>query len=177
MISMLDSLILGSVQGVTEWLPVSSEGVTAAAYSWLLKRPLSDAVAFALWLHMGTAFSALVALRPEVGEILRDVRFPPRRPSVVTSFLATTTTASALVGFPLLLALQEFSSVVGGAAMGLVGVLMLGTSALQWRRPSAGVRDRHSLTLRDAVVVGVVQGVAVLPGFSRSGATIAVLLC
>ncbi len=64
------AIILGFLQGTTEWLPVSSEGVVAAFYSFFLDRSLSEAVAFALWLHLGTVVSVVVALRTEVSSLV-----------------------------------------------------------------------------------------------------------
>ncbi|HIM16634.1 MAG TPA: UDP-diphosphatase, partial [Dehalococcoidia bacterium] len=63
--SMWEAVLLGFVQGVTEWLPVSSEGVITAVHALAFDNEVADSVAFALWLHLGTVFSALVALRRE----------------------------------------------------------------------------------------------------------------
>ena len=52
---------MGSLQGITEWLPISSEGVVASVYSFLFGSSLAEGVNYALWLHLGTVFSALAA--------------------------------------------------------------------------------------------------------------------
>lgn len=173
---MLIPLVLGAVQGVSEWLPVSSEGIVAVAYAWVMDRPLEEAVSFALWLHVGTTVSALIALRRDVRGLLRDLLSPPYASAALTRFLIVGTVSSAIVGMPLLLALNEVSAKLGGAAMALVGLFMLVTAAIQWRRPRAGDRDRNQITIQDAVFIGAAQGIAVLPGISRSGTTIAALL-
>ena len=116
--------LLGLLQGITEWLPVSSEGVTTAVYSIFYETSLSEAVAFALWLHIGTALSALIALRKEVRVIISDAVSNPLKPSPLIVYLVVATAVSALVGFPLLLAVEELSGRVGAASMGLVGLLM-----------------------------------------------------
>ena len=51
---MIEHVVLGVIQGVAEWLPVSSEGVTSAVYSIFYESSLSEAIAFALWLHIDT---------------------------------------------------------------------------------------------------------------------------
>ena len=170
------AVLLGVVQGVTEWLPVSSEGAVAAAYSILRDTSLSEAVAYALWLHLGTAFSALVAFRRQVRGLLKEATSTPLAPSPLLRFLVAATLISAAIAVPLLLLLDELSEQTGAPAMVIVGVLLLLTGAVQLRKRSAGVRGLDCVSLKDALLCGILQGVAVLPGLSRSGLTVAVLL-
>ena len=123
------ALLLGLLQGLTEWLPVSSQGVVTVAQTALLDRTLSEAVAYALWLHAGTACAALVALRREAWGVIRDAIAAPSSPSPRLRFLVIGTVVSAVVGIPLLLALGEVSDRLGTAGMGVVGVLMVVTGA------------------------------------------------
>ena len=173
---MLTGIVLGVLQGVLEWLPVSSEGAVALSYSFLLDRPLDEAVGYALWLHGGTAVSALVVFRREVAALLRELVVLPQRPSRLFLYLAASTLISALVGFPLLLALEDVSSYAGALGMGLVGSLMVVTGAVQLRRRASGNRVPDDASVADAALAGVAQGLAVLPGLSRSGLTVATLL-
>ena len=183
------ALLLGILQGLTEWLPISSQGVVTVAQSALLDRPLSEAVAFALWLHAGTACAALLALRREAWGVLRDAASAPLRPSPRLRFLAIATVVSAAIGLPLLLALGELSESIGALGMGVVGILMMASGVLQLRRPPSNRHSRESgnpqrgaaqgrtePTPVDALVAGVAQGLAALPGLSRSGLTVAALL-
>ena len=171
-----NAVVLGLIQGIFEWLPVSSEGLVAAAYTLLHDAELDEAVGFALWLHLGTAPAALVALRGEVVELARGLLARPPRPSPALVFLAAATVVSAAVAFPLLLTLSELSAAVGGGAMLIVGAAMLVTGAVQLRRPSDGARTGDDARVTDGALAGVAQGVAVIPGLSRSGLTVAVLL-
>ena len=123
------ALLLGILQGLTEWLPISSQGVVALVQSALLDRPLSEAVAFALWLHAGTACAALLALRREAWGVLRDAASAPLRPSPRLRFLAIATVVSAVIGLPLLLALGELSESLGALGMGRRGPLDDGVGA------------------------------------------------
>ncbi len=173
---MTTAVLLGALQGLTEWLPVSSEGVVAAAYSLLEGESLDEAIGYALWLHVGTMPAALVVLRREAAALAREVWERPTKPSPLLLFLAVSTVLSMAVGLPLVLALGELSGLVGASAMGIVGVLMLVTGALQVLRARPGDRDRTRLALTDALLAGVAQGLSVLPGFSRSGLTVAALL-
>ncbi len=170
------AVLLGVVQGVTEWLPISSEGAVAAVYSLLRNTSLSEAVAYALWLHLGTAFSALVAFRRQVRDLIKEITSTPLAPSPLLRFLVTATLISTAIAVPLLLLLDELSERMGASAMAIVGVLLLFTGAVQLRRRSAGVRGLAGVSLKDALLCGIFQGVAVLPGLSRSGLTVAVLL-
>ncbi len=167
---------LGILQGLVEWLPVSSEGVVAGVYALLFDAPLDEAVGFALWLHVGTVPSVLIALRHDIMDIARYVAARPRAPSSTVLFLGVATLVSGVVGLPLLLSLSEISAVGGTAATGLIGCLMLVTGFLQLRRSEADRQVRGALTLSDAMLVGAAQGLAVIPGLSRSGMTVAVLL-
>ena len=169
-------VLLGSLQGLAEWLPVSSEGVVSALYSRLFDEPLSDSVAYALWLHLGTGVSAVIAFRHDVYRIVRDGLNRPLSPSPLLAYLVVSTLVSGLVGLPLLLFLDEVSDRMGGLAMAVVGLLMLVTGGLQLRRTETGERGRDQASGVDAVMAGLAQGFAALPGLSRSGLTVAVLL-
>lgn len=173
---MTTAVLLGVLQGVAEWLPVSSEGLVAAAHLKLEGESLDEAVGYALWLHVGTMPAALVVLRRDVGALARELWQRPRQPSSLLLFLVISTALSMMLALPLVLALGELSGLVGASAMGLVGVLMLATGALQMRGSTSGARDRTHLALPDALLAGLAQGLSVLPGFSRSALTVAALL-
>ena len=111
---MFIGVMLGVLQGVTEWLPVSSEGVVAAFYGIVLDRPLSEAVAFALWLHMGTVFSVLVVFWRTLLDIARDVLSSPKDPPRLFWYLLISTLVSVAIGFPMLLTLDDISERFGG---------------------------------------------------------------
>ncbi len=173
---MLESIVLGIVQGATEWLPVSSEGSVTAVASLLFDMSLAKAIAFGLWLHLGTAVAAAIAFRRELLDIAREALSDPMHPSPLLRFLVLGTLFSAVIGFPMLLVLEDLSSVIGGGAMLAVGVAMLVTAIALRARPDGGTRDRSELTTLDAVAFGVAQGFATVPGLSRSGLTVATLL-
>ena len=173
---MTTAVLLGVLQGVTEWLPVSSEGIVAAAYTLLEGRSLDEAVGLALWLHVGTLPAALIALRREVAQLCTDLVRRPTPPTPLLLFLVLSTSLSVVLGLPLALGLGALSGRVGASVMALIGGLMLVTGAAQMRGREPGHRDRSSLVLLDALAAGVAQGVSVLPGFSRSGLTVAALL-
>lgn len=171
-----EATLLGLIQGLAEWLPVSSEGVVTAVYSLVFGADLPDAVNFSLWLHLGTALSALAAFRSDVWDVLRDIAGRPTSPSPVTAYLILATLSSAPIGFLLLIGLFEFSDILGAIAMAAVGLLMLITGAVLIKSKSSGTRTRDDVSWPDAILTGIAQGLAALPGLSRSGLTVSALL-
>lgn len=155
---------------------MSSEGVVSASYSFFFDKSFDEAVHFALWLHIGTVPSVLVVFRRDCVGIVKEVAGLRGRPSPFLTFLIVATLVSAPIGLGLLIGLEELSQRIGASVMAVVGALMLVTGYSQLRGTGIGERGRADLTLPDAVVAGIGQGLAVLPGLSRSGTTIAVLL-
>ena len=168
--------VLGLLQGIAEWLPVSSQGVVAGAYSLMFDASFDEAVGFALWLHVGTVPSVLVALRHDIHDIVRDFLASPKAPSPTFQFLVASTLLSGVVGLPLIVVLGDISAIGGTAVTGVIGGFMLVSGYLQLRRRDSADVERKDLTFMDALVVGFAQGISVLPGLSRSGMTIAMLL-
>jgi undecaprenyl-diphosphatase len=174
---LLQAVILGVVQGLTEFLPVSSSGHLVLANYWLgWGTDLPLYVAFAT--NTGTLLAVLVYLRRDVGAALGG-------------FFGGLASAEARRGDGWRLALLVLVGSVPTAAIGLairpifedlnsvvpVTIALAVTGVVLWVVPRSGpkatVRD---LTFVDAFVAGVAQGLAVVPGISRSGATIATLL-
>ncbi len=168
--------VLGLLQGLAEWLPVSSQGVVAGAYSLMFDASFDEATGFALWLHIGTVPSVLVALRHDLYEIVREFLASPKAPSPNFKFLFASTLLSGIVGLPIIVVLGDISAIGGTAATGVIGGFMLVSGYLQLRRSDSREVGPKELTFRDALVVGFAQGLSVIPGLSRSGMTIAVLL-
>lgn len=171
------ALLLGLLQGVAEWLPVSSEGMVAAVYSLAYGGSLGEGVAYALWLHAGTMPAAVVALRREVAAVVGNVLTAPARWSPAAAFLVLSTIISGIIGLPLLLLVTgQGGNLAGPSVMALIGAALLVTAAAQLLRPRGGAREMHSAGRGDALLAGLAQGVSVIPGFSRSGLTAAALL-
>ncbi len=181
MVDWVVAVVLGVIQGVLEWLPVSSEGAVSLVLTLLDAAPDNEAQ-FALFLHAGTGIAATVYYRDVLADVLRDV--PSWRPGTAfendtadISFFAIATTVSVVVGFSGYLALKEIASAVaGGAFVALIGALLLGTGILMRTAESRSHTYREVPGPLDAVLVGALQGLAVLPGVSRSGTTVSALL-
>ncbi len=171
-----EAVLLGALQGVAEWLPVSSEGLVTAAYSLIAGRSLSEALGISLWLHIGTAVAALAAFRAEIRQMVRKLFSSPLSPDPVSKFILVATLVSAPIGMALLLGLEEISQVASGLSMAVVGLLMLVTALVLYRGQIRLVRVSDEAGWLDATLAGIAQGFAALPGLSRSGLTLAVLL-
>ena len=173
---MEEAIVLGLLQGIFEWLPVSSQGVIVAVHSLLFDGEVAEGIGYSLWLHIGTVPSVLLVFRKETAQIVGEVLARPPRPSPLTAFLVVSTVVSGVVGLPLVLFLTDLSESAGSAAMAVIGVALLLTGALQIARRGSGARDRDDLEVRDGLLAGVSQGLAAIPGLSRSGVTVAALL-
>lgn len=173
--------IVGAVQGVFEWLPISSEGNVAIALAALGSSPRA-AVAYALFLHLGTAVSATAYYRSELrSAAAAATRWRPGRAfegeAATPSFLALATVTSGAVGIAAYrLAATAVSELAGGAFVAVVGGLLVLTGVLQRSADAVDVRTRAAPSAGDALLVGVLQGLAILPGVSRSGTTTSALL-
>nr|WP_136689065.1 undecaprenyl-diphosphate phosphatase [Halorhabdus amylolytica] len=179
--SIIVAVVVGALQGIFEWLPISSQGNLTIALSALGRSP-ADAVAFALFVHLGTALSATAYYRHELGDVLRLV--PDWRPGrafdgeqATVTFLALGTLVSGVVGLAAYATLEAVvSALTGGAVVVLVGVLLVVTGVFQRVSAEEVVEERSPPGGLDAVLVGALQGLAILPGVSRSGVTVGALL-
>ncbi len=180
---LLIGLVLGVVQGITEWLPISSEAMNTLILLNLGKSP-AEAVYLAIWLHVGTVLSATVYFRRDVIDIIR--KLPAYARSVVRrktasgdpliTYLLIATGLTGAIGAPLLLfSLDREISLPPGAAMAIIGVFLIITGLVQrYARRAYGTRTVPRVA--DAILLGVVQAFTVLPGLSRSGLTVSALL-
>lgn len=176
-------LALAALQGVTEFLPISSSGHLRLLQDWAgLEEPQT---LFDVVLHVGTLLPIVAVYRGRLGAVARaSGRVLGRRAGFATEpdarllvAMAAGTVATGIVGVGLGPAMEALTTDIRwvGAALAVNGVLLLGLGWLQ-RRADAGTRAGRGLDElrpRDVAVVGVVQGLAVFRGISRSGSTIA----
>jgi len=183
-IGMLEGFILGAVQGITEWLPISSEGALVLTQQALGSAlPLGDMIRVALFLHLGTFFAALFYFWNDVTVLLRALFKPvsasPEEKKTVW-FLVIATAVSGVLGALILVGIsREFETIASasGAVVTLfVGALLLVTAFLQFRAGKGGDKSVAALEKKDGIILGLAQGLSALPGISRSGITIAALL-
>lgn len=181
---MIEGLVLGIIQGITEWLPISSDGMIVLAQTHLFghTESVAELLKFALYLHFGTFLAALVYLWPDVKMLAKNLlsyQTAPTQNKKLIRFLFVSTVISGILGYVLYKALEGLDDVLlatGRALTALIGVALLATAYVGLKKTSLGTRSINDLTASDAMLLGIVQGLSVLPGLSRSGTTIAALL-
>ncbi|AFO56748.1 MULTISPECIES: undecaprenyl-diphosphate phosphatase [unclassified Natrinema] len=175
------AILAGIVQGIVEWLPVSSQG-NLSLFLTLAGTDPANAVQLALFLQVGTTLSATLYYRDDIATALRAV--PGWRPgtaysgeNAIPSYVVVASFMTGVVGIPLYLTAVDLAGrVSGGVFIALIGVLLVLTGLLQLVSESVSMGGRDAPTLLDSILVGAVQGVAILPGISRSGTTTSALL-
>jgi len=181
---MWENIVLGTIQGITEWLPISSKSVIILVKEIIFKDPgginITEIIKFALLLHLGTFLAALIYLRNDVILLTRSLlkyKSAAEETKKILWFLAVATlTSGLLVLFKTMLKLDEITPLTGQIATLAIGVLLLITGLLQVKSRGGGLRTSADLTLTDSLILGTMQGLAVIPGFSRSGFTVSALL-
>ncbi|MBN2334818.1 undecaprenyl-diphosphate phosphatase [Candidatus Bathyarchaeota archaeon] len=172
MASITESLIIGALQGLLEWLPVSSEGNLVLVLVSVLGLEPAETLRLAIVLHLGTGVAALIYLRRDVWDIMLGATEENRG---LRLKLAVITGLTGAVGLPIYLAL-DVSAGLGEALLALTGLALIVTGVVQRGRPLSGERDASSLDWGETVTLGIVQGLAIIPGLSRSGVTTSTLL-
>ena len=173
---MLEVLSLGAVQGFTEWLPVSSQGVVTSLGTLFSELDAEQALALALWLHLGTGLAATCMFRRDIRSIVLDCLRRPLNPSPESKFVVISVVSSGIVGFPLLLLANKGFAILGSFGMVHVGIFMIIGGIVMSVRGQISPNRTSDVQPMDAVLVGIAQGFAAFPGLSRSGLTVAVLL-
>lgn len=173
--NLLDALLLGLLQGVTEFLPVSSSGHLAIAQHFLagFSQP---GVLFDVLLHVATMGAVILYFRREC---LLLATAPFRRDDEAVLYrrllllLVVGSVPTAVIG---LLFKDFFEGLFHNLTAVALMLLVTGTLLFLSERFRRGTRKEDQLTWSDALLVGTVQGGAIIPGISRSGSTIAALL-
>jgi len=168
----LQSLVLGILQGLTEFLPVSSSGHLVLLQLWLgdAFAFAQSAVAFDLALHLGTLIPVLWYYRADVQELATA----PRRNARTIALLVVATLPTAFIGLMFKDVFEELFHTPRAVAVALLvtGGLLVST---RWSDRGPDGR-RREIGFAAAMIIGVAQGLAITPGISRSGSTIAVAL-
>ena len=172
---LLDAIILGIVQGLTEFLPVSSSGHLELGKAILGDESIpQESLTFTVVLHFATALSTIVVFREEIIQIIKGLfQFKWNEELQFSLNIMASMVPAAFVG---VLFEDQFEQFFGGQIL-LVGFMLIITSLLLLFADRAKNTDK-GVSFFSAVVIGISQAIAILPGVSRSGATIssAVLL-
>jgi undecaprenyl-diphosphatase len=164
-----EAIILGLIQGLTEFLPVSSSGHLEIGKAILGDSSLpEESLMMTVVLHAATALSTIVIFRKDIVEIIKGLfQFKNNDQFQFSLKVVLSMIPAALVG---VLFNDELEALFGGQIM-LVGFMLLITGALLFVADSAKNTDK-SVTFKSSILIGISQAIAILPGISRSGATI-----
>ena len=168
--SWFEALVLGIIQGLTEYLPVSSSGHLAIGQALFGMNDGADNLVFTIAVHVATVLSTLVILWSEIEWILKGLfKFEM---NAETKYILNIVVSMIPVGIVGVFFKDEVEAVFGSGLL-VVGCCLLITAALLTFSYYAKPRQKEHISWKDALVIGIAQAVAVLPGVSRSGSTIA----
>lgn len=164
----LQALLLGIIQGLTEFLPVSSSGHLEIGHT-LLNIKEENNLLFVLVVHVATVLSTIVVFRKDIAELAKDLlKFEKNESTIYIAKLIFSSIPIVIIG---LLFKEEIESLFTGNLF-FVGCMLLFTACLL-ALPQFVKKSDGKITFLKAFIIGVAQTIAVLPGISRSGATIA----
>ena len=166
-----EAIILGIVQGLTEFLPISSSGHLEIA-SYILKTNPSENLMFTVVVHIATAISIIYVFRKDINEIIKGlIQFKKKQVDFILKILIS----SVPVGVVGVLFEKEVESFFTGNIV-LVGSMLLITAALLFFTYFKKDDSKKNISYTDAIAIGLAQALAILPGISRSGSTISMAL-
>ena len=155
-----ESIILGIIQGLTEFLPVSSSGHLVIAQHFI-KSFSQPGVLFDVTLHLGTLLAVIIYFRGRIIKILKDIK--------LLGFIVLGTIPAGILG---VLFKKKFEAMFSDIK--LVGLMLIVTGMVIFiaDRIKKAEKDIKKMTWFDSIVIGAIQAVAIIPGISRSGSTI-----
>lgn len=167
--SWIEALILGILQGLTEYLPVSSSGHLAIG-SALFGIEGEDNLTFTIVVHVATVLSTLVILWKEINWIFRGLfKFQMNEETRYVVNIIISMIPIGIIG----VFFKDYVEDIFGSGLLVVGCMLLITALLLTYSYYAKPRPKEKISMKDAFIIGLAQACAVLPGLSRSGSTIA----
>ncbi|MFH1354697.1 MAG: undecaprenyl-diphosphate phosphatase [Candidatus Omnitrophota bacterium] len=159
---MLNHILLGIIQGLTEFLPVSSSGHLVISQRILGMQ--GEEIAISVILHLGTTCALIIFFFKEILKTLRSIR--------LITFIAVTTLITGTIG---ILGKDFFESIFSSPKLVALALFISGLVLISTRRYINSTK-REMLDIQDAATLGIAQSIAIIPGISRSGITISWLL-
>ncbi len=180
----LQALLLGLIQGLTEYLPVSSSGhLTIASHFFGLEG--EENLAYTVAVHVATVLSTIVILWKEIAWLIKGLlKYDDRnRGSVQGNSAVSRLNPEHKYALNILVSMipvgivglffKDYVEEIFGSGLAIVGSMLLVTAFLLTFSFLAKPRQKEDISLKDAFIIGIAQAIAVMPGLSRSGSTIA----
>ena len=189
---MIDYIIIGFLQGIVEWLPISSQGGLVFYISNFLEMPPEISLDYSVFLHIGTLFSAMVYFRKELYNIfslkninlllkynVQILKIKEKKETenfLMLRFLFFSVLITFVIATPIYFFIRERFSLVAVSQINLlIGILLFATGFLILFSKKS-IIQKYDLSIKNAILLGVAQGFAIIPGLSRSGLTTSALL-
>ena len=164
-----ESALLGLVQGLTEFLPVSSSGHLELAKALMNDSVVAEAkLHFTVVLHAATALATLLVFRRDIASIFRGLIRWESEAVQFTLAIIISMIPAGLIG----LFMEDYLEEIFSGSLVLVGFMLLITGVLLFAADRAKETDQ-GVNSKSALIIGIAQAIAIMPGISRSGATIA----
>ena len=177
---LLAGLILGVVQGVSEWLPISSKTQVIIVSTFLLGLTFTQGYTLGLFLELGTFFAAVIYFRRELLSVFKSIANRSDRVGrLLLKYLLVVTVITGVMGVAIYKAVESLSlgSAIGGPMLVLGAVLILDGLFIRFSRSRMSPRKKlEDMKLKELVTIGFAQGLAAFPGVSRSGVTVSTML-
>jgi len=188
-IQLLYAALIGLIQGISEWLPISSKTQIIVSSHYLLNLSIPVGYTFGLFMEIGTLAAAIIYFRKDLAKlvhVLAGSRDPMKRK--LFAYVLVVTVITGLIAVPLFLVVEHFigsgnadTGIAVGIPMLVLGLVLLGDAALirySRKKMSQGMsfRKLENLSVKDYILVGITQGISVIPGVSRSGITTSAML-
>ena len=180
---LIQSILMGIVQGLSEFLPISSSAhlVFTSNFYKVFKgieivHESNQEVFLDIMLHLGTLIAVLIFFRKEIMQILKALYLGLKNKDYSSldfkygAYIFLGTIISVLIAFPLneVAEFLVFKPAIVGILLVFTGILLLSSEALAKK-----IKEKKEVSLKSSILIAIAQGLAALPGFSRSGLTIA----
>ena len=182
-LQLIYSAIIGLIQGISEWLPISSKTQIIVSSSYLLKLTFQQAYTFGLFMEIGTIIAAVVYFRKELIEMIQALLGSKNHAyRKLLVYVVVVTLVTGIIGAPLYVVTDSVKTGIAvGIPMLILGLVLLADAGFirySRKRREKGMISRklENFTLRDYLLIGIAQGIAALPGVSRSGMTTSAML-
>jgi len=182
LIQLLYSIIIGIIQGISEWLPISSKTQIIVSSTYLLKLTFQQAYTFGLFMEIGTLAAAVIYFRKDLVKLIQVLAgSKDELKRKLFLYVLIVTLITAVIAAPLYLIADSIKGIAVGIPMLIIGLVLIGDAVLirySKKRQLNGIAPRKlkNLTIKDYIVVGITQGISALPGVSRSGVTTSAML-
>ena len=168
--SVIAIIILAILQGVLEWIPMSSEGFLVLVMLYLNLAKPSEVIQIATWLHIGTWIAAIIYYRRIGMTELRNFRKGDKWMLKHVSIGTLASFPSGIIAIKLLNTSNERLWTEYGTL--IIGIGLLITATITYKSKTKGFKKAENVKITDSALLGLLEGIAIIPGISRSGMTI-----